>query len=66
MPYVILTEAKKSIAPPSMCENIYWSKVFGSFSSRKQATKFDSYDAAQPTVKQLRKHNPFVYAVEII
>ena len=63
MSYIILTEAKKSSEPPLKREDIYWSKVFGSFSKRNQATIFNSFDDAQPTVKKLRQNNPFVHAV---
>lgn len=64
MPYIILTEPRKSSEPPSARADIYWSRAFGSFSRRDQATEFDSFEAAQPTVKQLRQCNPFVHAIE--
>ena len=65
MTYIILTEPKKSSEPPSYRDDIYWSKAFGSFSKRNQATEFDSFDAAQPVVKALREFNPFVHAIEV-
>lgn len=65
MAYIILTESRKSSEPPSPRADIYWSRAFGSFSRRDQATEFESFDAAQPTVKNLRQHNPFVHAVEV-
>ena len=65
MPYIILTEPRKSSEPPSARADIYWSRAFGSFSKRCQATEFDSFEAAQPTVKQLRQCNPFVHAIEV-
>jgi len=64
MTYIILTEAKKSSEPPSSRQDIYWSKAFGSFSRRDQATEFPSFEDAQPTVKKLREFNPFVHAVQ--
>jgi hypothetical protein len=65
MSYLILTEPKKSCEPPSNRDDIYWSRAFGSFSKRSQATEFESFESAQPTVKKLRECNPFVHAVEI-
>ncbi len=65
MPYIILTEPKKSIEPPLKRDDIYWSRAFGSFSKRHQATEFESFEEAQPTVKKLRECNAFVHAVEV-
>jgi len=65
MTYIILTEPRKSSEPPSSRADIYWSRAFGSFSRRDQATEFASFEAAQPTVKKLRECNPFVHAVEV-
>ncbi len=53
MSYLILTEPKKSCEPPSNRDDIYWSRAFGSFSKRSQATEFESFESAQPTVKKL-------------
>ena len=65
MPYIILTEPSKSSEPPSSRADIYWSRAFGSFSRRDQATYFDSFESAQPKVRELRQCNPFVHAVEV-
>lgn len=64
MSYVILTEPSKATEYPFSRKDIYWSHAFGSFSRRDQATVFDSFESAQPTVKNLRKCNPFVHAVK--
>lgn len=65
MTYIILTEPKRSSEPPMKRQDIYWSKTNGSFSGFLQATKFSSFEEAQPVVKELRKHNPFVHAVRL-
>lgn len=65
MKYIIFTEPRKSSELPSARADIYWSRAFGSFSRRDQATYFDSFEAAQPTVQKLRQCNPFVHAIEV-
>ena len=65
MSYIILTEPSKSSKPPSSRADIYWSRAFGSFSRRDQATEFPTFEAAQPTVRKLRECNPFVHAMEV-
>jgi hypothetical protein len=65
MHYIILTEPSKSSENPFNRNDIYWSRAFGSFSRRDQATYFESFEAAQPKVRELRKFNPFVHAVEV-
>ena len=61
MDYVILTERTKVTGTPQ--EQSYWSQELGCFSRRDQATTFASFEAAQPTVKKLRKYIPFVSAI---
>lgn len=64
MSYIILTEPRKSSEPPSSRDDIYWSRAFGSFSRIDQATRFETFEAAQPKVRELRQFNPFVHAIE--
>jgi hypothetical protein len=61
--YLILTEPKKSSEPPMKRMDIFWSRIYGSFSKFDQATRFGSFDEAQPTLQKLRANNPWVHAV---
>ena len=63
--YVILTEMSKHTNQPD--EHSYYSHAFGCFDRRENATWFESFEAAQPKVKQLRAAAPewFFNAVEV-
>ena len=65
MAYIILTE--KSKTEKALSGDVFYSKVSGCFSRKDQATRFDSFEAAQPTVKELRKAAPqfYFYAIEV-
>ena len=54
--YVILTEKQKQHSSPSGA--VYYSRAFGCFSTKEQALRFDSFEAAQPMLKQLRAAAP--------
>ena len=65
MAYIILTERDKTNGTP-YGKNVFWSRAFGAFSKACQATNFDSFEAAQPKVTELRKSYPecYFYAIE--
>ena len=64
--YVILTERKPDNRAIDWTGDNFWSHAFGAFSSLEKARRFDSFEAAQPTVSRLREHSPdFFYAVPL-
>jgi len=54
--YVIWTEKRKQRSSPSGA--VYYSRAFGCFSRKEQALRFDSFEAAQPRLEQLRAAAP--------
>jgi hypothetical protein len=54
--YVILTEKRKQHSGPSGA--VYYSRAFGCFSRREDATQYESFEAAQPKVRELRVAAP--------
>jgi hypothetical protein len=64
--YCILTEKYKTTRP-DLTAPIYWSQIFGCGSMRDKATRFATFEAAQPTLRKLRQHAPdwFFHAIEM-
>lgn len=56
MAYVILTEKSKPKGYP--VGPVYYSRVHGCHSKLEQATRFASFEDAQPTVRKLRAGTP--------
>lgn len=67
MAYVILTEKYKTNRP-ALSESIYYSHQHGCFSPRAQASKFATFEDAQPMIRKLRVVAPdfFFSAVEAL
>ena len=59
MAYIICTEKIKTEKAP--VGDVFYSKSLGCFSRKDQANRFDSFEAAQPTVRELRKAAPQFY-----
>jgi hypothetical protein len=62
--YVICTEKRKQHSGPSGA--VYYSRAFGCFSSKHSALRFESFEAAQAKVRQLRSAAPkwFIHAIK--